>query len=146
MRNRIFQYLALFLVTALLSGCAVIPFLPFIPVMGSAYDGYIVWRSGKATKYYASDLDTAYRAVMRASDQMKLETTLIKSAPQEGYSLEIKGNIPMHIDILPLEKNTSITTVVVSISIFGDKQYVALFYSLVDENLPKKAVGKEKPR
>jgi hypothetical protein len=82
---------------------------------------------------------------MQASNQLKIETTLIKSAPQEGYSLEIKRNIPMHIDILPLEKNVSVTTVVISISIFGDKQYVELFYRLVDDNLTKKAaVGKEK--
>jgi len=145
MRNRIFSHLALFLVTTLLSGCAVVPFLPFLPVMGTAYDGYVVWKSGKATKYYAFDLDTTYRAVMRASDQLKIKSTLIKSAPKEGYFLEIKENVPMHIDILPLEKNVSVTTVVISISIFGDKQYVELFYKLVDDNLTKKAdVGKEK--
>jgi hypothetical protein len=143
MRNRIFPHLALFLVTALLSGCAAIPFLPFLPMMGSAYEGYVVWKSGEATKYYAFDLDTTYRAVMQASDQLKLEATVIKSAPQEGYSLETKGNVPMHIDILPFEK--SVTTVVIRIPTFGDKHYVELFYRLVDDNLPKKAaVGKEK--
>ena len=46
MRNRIIPRLALFLVTALLSGCAVMPFLPFVPLMGSADDGYVVWKSG----------------------------------------------------------------------------------------------------
>jgi hypothetical protein len=114
--------------------------------MGSVYDGYVVWKSGKATKYYAFDLDTTYRAVMQASDQLKIEATLIKSAPKEGYSLEIKGNVPMHIDILPLEKSVSVTTVVIGIPIFGDRQYVELFYSLVDDNLPKKEaiVCKEK--
>jgi len=143
MRNRIFPRLALFLVTALLSGCTALPFLSF---MGSAtYEGYVVWNSGEATKYYAFDLDTTYRAVTRASHQLKLEATLIKSAPKEGYSLETKGNVPMHIDILPLEKNVSVTTVVIRIPIFGDKQYVELFYKLVDDNLPKReAVGKEK--
>ena len=115
--------------------------------MGSVYDGYVVWKSGKATKYYAIDIDTTYRSVMRAADQMKLETTLIKSAPQGGYSLEIKRNIPMHIDILPLEKNVSVTRVIVSISMFGDKQYVELFYKLIDDNLLKReAVSKEKPQ
>jgi hypothetical protein len=125
----------------------VLPFLPFLPVMGSVYDGYVVWKSGKATKYYAFDLDTTYRAVMQASDQLKIEATLIKSAPKEGYSLEIKENVPMpmHIDILPLEKSFSVTTVVIKIPILGDKQYVELFYKLVDDNLPKKAtVCKEK--
>ena len=146
MKNRIFSHLALFLVTALLSGCAVVPFLPIVSVVGSAYyGGYVVWKNCTATKYYALDLDTTYRAVMQASDQLKIEATLIKSAPKEGYSLEIKENVPMHIDILPLEKNVSVTTVVINISIFGDKQYVELFYKLVDDNLTKKAdVGKEK--
>ena len=143
MRNRIFARLALFLVAALLSGCAAIPFLSFLPFMGSGYEGYVFWKSGEATKYYAFDIDTTYQAVMQASDHLQLEATLIKSAPMEGYSLETKGNFPMHINILPLEK--SITTVAIRIPTFGDKHYVELFYRLVDDNLPKQAaVGKEK--
>jgi len=141
MRNRTFPLLALFLVAALLSGCIALPFLSF---MGSAsYEGYVAWNSGEETKYYAFDLDTTYRAVMRASHQLKLEATLIKSAPEERYSLETKGTVPMHIDILPLEK--SVTTVVIRIPTFGDKHYVELFYRTVDDNLPKKAAdGREK--
>jgi hypothetical protein len=148
MRKRILPRFVLFLVAVLLSGCAVVPFLPFIPVMGSAYDGYVVWKSGKATKYYPFDLDMTYRAVMQASDQLKIEATLIKSAPRGGYYLETKGTpMPMHIDILPLEKSAAVTTVVISISVFGDKQYVGLFYKLVDDNLPKKAaVDREKTK
>lgn len=111
--------------------------------MGSAYEGYVVWKSGEATKYYAFDLDTTYQAVMRASDQLKLETTVTKSAPKEGYTIETKGNVPMSIDILPLKQG--VTTVVINISTFGDKKYVELFFTLVDDNLPKKATaGKEK--
>jgi hypothetical protein len=80
---------------------------------------------------------------MQTSDQLKLEATLIKLAPKEGCSLETKGNAPMHIDILPLEK--SVTTVVIGHPTLGDKHYVELFYKLVDDNLPKKAaVDKEK--
>jgi hypothetical protein len=123
--------------------CAALPFFSFLPVMGSAYEGYVVWKSGEATKYYAFDLDTTYQAVMRASDQLKLETTVTKSAPKEGYTIETKGNVPMSIDILPLKQG--VTTVVINISTFGDKKYVELFFTLVDDNLPKKAtVGKEK--
>jgi hypothetical protein len=143
MRNGIFPLSALLLFAALLSGCAALPFVSFLPIMGSAYEGYVIWKSGEATKYYVFDLDTTYRAVMQASVQLKLEATLIKSTSKEGYSLETKGNVPMHIDILPLKK--SVTTVVIRIPTFGDKHYVELFYSLVDDNLPKKAaVGKEK--
>ncbi len=139
MRNSIFPLLAPFLFNALLSGCAVLPCLSFLPIVGTTYEGYVVWKSSEATKYYAFDLHTTYRAVMRASDHLKLEATLIKSAPKEGYFLETKGNVHMHIDILPLEK--SVTTVVIRIPTFGDKHYVELFYRLVDENLPKKAGG-----
>ena len=111
--------------------------------MGSAYEGYVVWQRGEATKYYAFDLDTTYRAVVRASDQLKLEAAVIKATPKEGYYLEVKGDHPMHIDILPIEK--SITTVVIRIPTFGDKHYVELLYRLVDDNLPKNtAVDKAK--
>jgi hypothetical protein len=47
--------------------------------------------------------------------------------------------MPMHIDILPLKKSMAVTTVVIRISVSGDKQYVELFYRLVDDNLYKKA-------
>jgi len=66
--------------------------MSYLPLMGSsAYEGYVVWKSGEATKYYAFDLDTTYKAVMCASDQLKLETTLIKSDPKKGYSLDTKN-------------------------------------------------------
>ncbi|MDD5168640.1 MAG: DUF3568 family protein [Syntrophales bacterium] len=145
MRNRISPLPALLLVTALLTGCAVLPFLSFLPLVGSAYGGYVAWKGGEATKYYAFDLETTYRAVIQASDHLKLEATLTKSAPKEGYSLETKGNVPMHIDMLRLEEK-NVTSVVVNISAFGDKHYVELFYSLIDDNLPKKTtVEKENP-
>jgi hypothetical protein len=145
-RKRIPPLRPLFIVAALLlSGCAAPACLSFLPITGSAYQGYVVWKSGEATKYYAFDLDTTYRAVMRTADQLKLETTVIRSAPKERYSLETKGNVPMHIDILPLER--SVTTVVISIPAFGDTHYVELFYRLIDDNLPQKAAaGNEKTR
>jgi hypothetical protein len=141
--------LAPLLAAALLSGCAALPFLSFVETAGSAagsaYGGYVVWNSGEASKYYASDSDTTYRAVMQACDQLKLEATITKSAPKEGYSLEIKGKVPMHIDVLPFEK--SMTDVVIKISILGDKHYVELFYSIIDENIPRNAaLGNEKAK
>jgi len=144
MRNRFFPLLALPLIAALMSGCMALPFLPFLPIMGSAYEGYVVWKRGEATKYYAFDLETTYRAVKQASDHLKLEVMSITPAPKEGYSFETKGEVPMHIDILPLEKK-NVTSVVIKIPTFGDKHYVELFYRLVDDNLPRKAdAGKER--
>jgi hypothetical protein len=144
MRRKIVTCLALLLFLAFLSGCMVVPLLPFLPVMGSAYQGYVAWNSGTATKYYAFDILMTYQAVMKASDQLKLEATLIKEDPKEGYELETKGDVPMKIHIAPFGKG--VTKLIISISLFGDKNYVVLFYRLVDDNLPKKEdVGKEKP-
>ncbi len=139
MKNRIYQRLTLVLAAALLSGCAVLPFIPFLPIAGSAYEGFVVWNSGKAMKYYPFDLDTTYQAVMQASERLKLEVTSIKSAPTEGYFLKTKGHVPMKIETSPLDKSVSVSKVAIRISIFGDKQFVELFYRMIDENLPKKA-------
>lgn len=35
----------------------------------SAYDGFVVWNSGKAMKYYPFDLDTTQRAVMQTYER-----------------------------------------------------------------------------
>ena len=137
--------LALLFVTALASGCAAPACLSFLPITGPAYEGYAFWKRGEATKYYAFDLGTTYKAVLQASDQLKLEAKATKPAPKEGYTLETKEDVPMHIDVLPLEKD--VTIVVIKIPTFGDKHYVELFYKTVDDNLPKKpAVSKKKTR
>jgi len=61
MGNRIFSLLAPFFVAALISGCAALSCVSFLPVMGSAYEGYVIWKSSEATTYFAFDLDTTYR-------------------------------------------------------------------------------------
>ncbi|MCK9392854.1 MAG: hypothetical protein M0Q01_14955 [Syntrophales bacterium] len=136
MIKMIFPYLTtLSLLVCLLSGCAAV--LPILPVMGTAYTGYVLWKSSEATKYYAVDLDTTYRAVMIASEQLQVKASVIKAMPGEGYSLTIKGPVAMSIDTSPLEKKR-ITKVVINTSAFGDKNYVEFFCKLVDENLPGK--------
>jgi hypothetical protein len=146
MKNRIRPLLAaMTFIISLLSGCAAVAVLPFLPAVGTAYTGYVFWKRGEATKYYPFDIDTTYRAAISASEYLKPEATVIKSVPEEGYSLEIQGKVPMHVDILPLEKN--ITKVVINISTFGDKQYVELFYRLIEDDLPRKtAVGKDEQK
>jgi hypothetical protein len=59
------------------------------------------------------------------------------------YTLETKGSVPMRIAVTPYEKG--LTKVVVKISLFGDKDYVELFYKLVDDHLAKRTItGNEK--
>jgi hypothetical protein len=142
MKERLLSRLSVFLVTVSLSACALLPLGTLLPMAGTAYNGYIVWRSGEATKYYAYDVDTTHQAVLAASQQLKIEPRVIKSAPASDYVLETKGRVPMQIEISPYEKG--VTKVIIRISPFGDKNYVELFYKLVDEHLANKtAAGRE---
>jgi len=130
----------LFFAASLISGCAV---LPILSIFGASYQGYTVWEGRESTRYYACDLDTAYQAVKRSCEQLKLKTAIQKPASEHGYSLEIKENHIMQINVLPVE--TNLTKIVITIALFGDKPYVELFYKTVDDNIPKKKVlNKEK--
>jgi hypothetical protein len=55
---------------------------------------------------------------------------------ENGCSLETKGNYPMEINVSNVEKN--LTKVVITIALFGDKQYAELLYRTIDDNIPKK--------
>jgi Protein of unknown function (DUF3568) len=57
-------------------------------------------------------------------------------ASENGCSLETKGNYPMDISVSTVEKN--LTKVVITIALFGDKQYAELLYRTIDDNIPKK--------
>jgi hypothetical protein len=46
------------------------------------------------------------------------------------------GNRPMEINVSHVEKN--LTKVVITIALFGDKQYAELLYRTIDDNIPKK--------
>jgi hypothetical protein len=122
-----------FLTTGLLSGCAPIEMLP---VLGASYQGYVVWKHGESTRYYAHDLDRTYQAVRQSCEQLKLEAEVQNMGSGKGYSLETKGRHHMEINVLPRE--TNFTSVVIKVGLFGDKEYAEFFYRTVDENISKK--------
>jgi hypothetical protein len=140
-KNRLQKMIAIIflsLAAGHLSGCALIPLAPFAgSVAGSAYGGYTVWKESEVTRYFASDLDTAFRAVKLSSEQMKLEPMVLSATPGKEYALYTEGNYPMKITLLPVEKH--VTKVVVSIGIAGDKQYVDFFFKSIETNLSKLA-------
>jgi len=119
----------------ILYGCTTV--VTYIPYIGASYEGYTVWKGAEATKYYSADLQTVHDAVKRSCDQMKLGTTTLSASAEYGYTLETKGNKPLRVSVLPVEKN--ITKVVVDIGVLGDKEYAELFYRTIEENLPKNA-------
>ena len=120
--KKIIIVISLFISTSLVSGCFIVPIIPFT---GTAYEGYTIWRGDEAIRYYTHDFDTIYQAVKRTCEQMKLKTTVQSTASEKRYSLEIEGNNPMHVNVLPVEDN--VTKVAVRTSSFGDKQYAEFF-------------------
>lgn len=138
MKNR-FSSLAASLLALLLAGCVILPFEALLPLAGTAYNSYVVWKSGEATKYYPYDLEGTYQAVVQTANRLNLEPKVVRSNPPVRYSLETRGSVPMEIDVSPHEKD--LTKVVIKVSPFGDKYYVELFYRLVDDRLARKTAS-----
>ena len=141
MIKRMILIVALCLAAGSLSGCAAVPLLgvtsvEIIPVVGASYQGYTIWRGRESTRYYNNDLETTYQAVKKATEQLKLETVIQNPASGNARLLETMGNHNMQIDVSEAEIN--LTKVAITIELFGDKQYVELFYRTVDDNLRKK--------
>ncbi len=121
----------LFFAVNIIGGCSI---LPFIPVVGTVYDGYIGWKGHQATKYYAEDVGTIHRAVMRSSQQLHLKIVR-NSTDANRHFLELKCKEPLQIEILPFEKK--VTKVMIKINLGGDKQFADFFYHRIDANLAK---------
>jgi hypothetical protein len=129
----------LFIITSVLSGCAVVAAIPIIGgIGGAASQGYTVWRSFEATRYYAYNVETTYRAVKRSASQLKLKTAASANPPKKGYALETKGDNPLEISVLPAEEKVNVTKVVIKIALLGDRQYAEMFFKTIDENISKK--------
>ncbi|MGZ6193361.1 MAG: DUF3568 family protein [Syntrophales bacterium] len=132
----------LLLAASLLSGCAAAPLIPVvgeaqvIPVIGVSYQGYVVWKGRESSKYYAHDSKTVCQAVEQSCEQLKLETVIQNPASENGCSLVTKGKYPMDISASRTEEN--LTKVVITIELFGDKQYAELLYRTIDDNTHEK--------
>jgi len=127
---------SLLLAASLLSGCAALELIPFFSVVGGSYEGYTVWKGRESSKYYTYDSKTVCQAVKQSCEQLKLEAVIQNPALLYGCSLETKGKYSMEINVSYVEKN--LTKVVITIALFGDKQYAELLYKTIDDNIPKK--------
>ena len=121
----------LFFAVNIFWGCSV---LPFVPIVGTVYDGYVGWKGHQAVKYYAEDIATMRKAVLQSSRQLNLKT-VYKSSDEKGYSLELRCREPLQIEILPFEKK--VTKVMIRINLLGDKQFADFYYQMIDANLAK---------
>ena len=112
-------------------GCSV---LPFVPVVGTVFDGYVGWKGHQAVKYYAEDVVTMRRAVLQSSQQLHLK--IVRKSPDVNRnSLELKCKEPLQIEILQFEKK--VTKVMIKVNLGGDKQFAEFFYHRIDANLAK---------
>ena len=133
--------LFLLLTTSLLSGCAAVAWIPsigssqVIPVTGASYEGYVVCKGHESSRYYTYDIKTVCQAVKQSCEKLELETVIQDPVSENGCSLETKGNRPMEINVSHVEKK--LTKVVITIALFGDKQYAELLYRTIDNNVPK---------
>jgi hypothetical protein len=121
------------LASNLLPGCSVLGLIPFV---GGSYQGYTVWKGRESSKYYTYEVKTICQVVRQSCEQLKLEAVIQNPALLYGCALETKGKYPMEINVSYVEKN--LTKVVITIALFGDKQYAELFYKTIDDNIPKK--------
>ena len=112
-------------------GCSV---LPFVPVVGTVFDGYVGWKGHQAVKYYAEDVVTMRRAVLQSSQQLHLKIVR-KSGAVNRHSLELKCKEPLQIEISQFEKK--VTKVMIKVNMGGDKQFAEFFYNRIDANLAK---------
>ena len=126
----------LLLAASLISGCAVVALIPFVPVIGGSYQGYTYWKGRESLKYYSNDVKTVCQAVKKSCEQLELETVIQNPVSENECSLKTKGNYPMEINVSHVEK--TLTKVVITIALFGDKQYAELLYRTIDDNIPTK--------
>ncbi len=112
-------------------GCSVAPQL-----IGASHEAYVVWKDRESSRYYTYDVKTVCQSIKRSCDQLKLETLIQDATSENGCFLETKGKYPMEIKASPVEKN--LTEVVVTIELFGDKQYAEVLYRTVDNDMLNK--------
>jgi hypothetical protein len=130
--KKILAVISLCLAVSAMSGCV---FAPLVPIAGTAYGGYEIWKGSKVIKYYAADSDTVYLAIQQSCKEMKLETRIPDPVSPKEYSLEILGNHPAMIQVLRTEKNVS--KVVIEIGVRGDKQYAEFFFKTIDDHIAR---------
>ena len=112
-----------------------------------AYNLYVKWKDGEATKYYHCDSTQVHRALCLALRDMGIPVSSDSGAveqkphgffhrkeqPSKGFSILAGNKNKFKIKIEVVE--TEITRLKVRIDFWGDKPYVETLYQKVDEYL-----------
>jgi hypothetical protein len=149
MRTLVKLVLIFFLLSV--AGCAATALVA--PVAGGisvAYDLYVKWKDGEATKYYHYNTAVVHRALSMALHDLGIpvssDSAGIDQKPEaprrffhkkqgttKGFRILAGNNNKFKVKIEPVE--TDISRLKVRIDFWGDKPYVEALYQKVDEYL-----------
>lgn len=121
------KFFVLLSFVAILSGCAVSPFL-----VSPIVTGVTMWHEGMAHRYYNEESRTLYRATKTALKELNHPITKDEPTRDGGYYLIAGDEDRFRITIRPVKPH--ITEVKIRINLMGDKPYAELVYSQIDLN------------
>ena len=147
--KRVVRLMAIFSLLSVLTGCVASSVIA--PGVAMAYNMYVTWKNGEATKYYHYDTIVVHRAVCLALRDMELtvndDSASVDQKPEDvrrrfrhkqqgaskGFQMSVGTKNRFKIKIQPVEPD--ICRLKVRIDFWGDKPYVELLYQKVDEYL-----------
>lgn len=109
------------------TGCIALPFIA--PVISA----YVTWQEGEAHAYYATDVNSAYRAVKRALGNLEYNITQDDKTDYSSYYIVADSNDRFQITVTQVEPY--VTKISIRINLMGDKPYAELIYKELEDEL-----------
>lgn len=116
----------IFLIFSFFTGCA------FVPFASPIITGIIIYKDGKANKYYDIDQEVIKRSVRKSFFDLNIKITKDQKS-RGGYSIQGVGHDSFSVVITKVGRDT--TCLSVRINTFGNKPYSELFFQKVDSNI-----------
>ena len=114
------------------------------PIIDAGVQGYLLWKDGEATAYYATDANTAYAAVKRTLVELGYKITKDEPKSNNSYYVVAKSNDEFKVTIKQTENY--VTAVKIRIDIMGDKPYAEMIYKKLEKQLDVIDFTKNKER
>ena len=118
---RVFLFFMFFL-----SGCQ------FIGFVSPIVTGIIIWKDGRAHKYYELEVDVLFKAVKNTCFDLEFEITS-EYKTKNGYYVGAKGRDKFSFYIEKTRSN--ITDLSLRINTLGNKSYTEMIIHKIDENI-----------
>ncbi len=118
---KIFLFFMIFL-----SGCQ------FAGILSPVITGVIIWKEGRAHKYYDLNTIVLYRAVKNTCNDLNIKITS-DSKTKNGFYIvgKSKDNFSFYIE----KYSFNVTDLSIRINTFGNKSYTEMIIHKIDENI-----------